>query len=235
MTLQVQSVIQKSDCVVYLVNDPAMKRWIIDNSVQSISLDPIYFSFRDRNQSYEAISREIINIVKNNRNTCFVIYGHPLFLTNASEQIIKDIEQSSLDVQVEILPGISSLDCLFCDLRIDPGPRGIQAYEATEFITKNYVINSCSHLVLWQIGVVGIKTVIADERDLKCSTERSHALSKVKERLMTWYQQDHPVVLYTASIYPSIPFERIDISISHLDTVSIPRLSTAYIPPFSGL
>ncbi|HHF7375804.1 hypothetical protein [Legionella bozemanae] len=53
-----------------------------------------------------------------------------------SSWIIRNIEKSSSDIKIEILPGISSLDCLFCDLRVDPGSCGIQAYESTEFINK---------------------------------------------------------------------------------------------------
>ncbi|WP_083503898.1 SAM-dependent methyltransferase [Legionella steelei] len=231
MTLEVQFVIQKSDCVVYLVNDPAMKQWIIDNSVKAICLDSIYFSFTDRSHAYNSISQEIVKIAKENINTCFVIYGHPFFLTTSSEQIIRNIERSSLDIQIEILPGISSLDCLLCDLRIDPGRGGIQAYESTEFINKDYKINSGSHLVLWQIGVIGISTIINDEKELVCLVERAQALNKLKEKLLIWYKIDHPVVLYTASMYPSIAFEKLDISISQLDVTVIHRLTTAYVPP----
>lgn len=231
MSLEVQAVIQKSDCVVYLVNDPAMKQWIINNSVNAISLDLIYYSFTDRSQAYNSISQEIIKIAKENKNTCFVIYGHPFFLATPSEQIIRNIEKNSSDIKIEILPGISSLDCLFCDLRVDPGSCGIQAYESTEFINKNYKINSDSHLVLWQIGVIGINTIINDKKALDCRAERIHALRKMKEKLLIWYEEDHPIILYTASMYPSISFERVDSSISQLDKMVIHRLSTAYIPP----
>jgi uncharacterized protein YabN with tetrapyrrole methylase and pyrophosphatase domain len=231
MTLEVQSVIQKSDCVVYLVNDPAMKQWIIDNSVKNISLDPIYFKFIDRKQAYDAIGNEIIKITKENKNTCFVLYGHPFFLTTSSAQIVKIIEESQLGIDIKILPGISSLDCLFCDLRIDPGLCGIQAYESTEFINKNYKVNSDSHFVLWQIGVVGIKTIIHNESELNYQPQRKQAICKIKKKLLHWYAEDHPVILYTASMYPTISFERVDITISQLDAIAINRLSTAYIPP----
>lgn len=232
MTLEVQSVIQKSDCVVYLVNDLAMKQWIIDNSIKAISLDPIYFNFTDRNHAYNSISQEIIKITKENKNTCFVIYGHPFFLATISVQLVRDIEKNMSDIQIEILPGISSLDCLLCDLRIDPGACGVQAYESTEFINKDYKINPDSHLILWQIGVIGIKTIINDEDTLHCQAERVHSLRKMKEKLLAWYKEDHPIILYTASRYPSISFDRVDLQISQLDIVAIPRLSTAYIPPY---
>lgn len=233
MTLEVQALIQKSDCVVYLVNDPAMKQWIHDNSRLSISLDAIYFNTTNRLEAYQGISEELIKIIQVHKNTCFVMYGHPFFLANSSEQIIKEIEKRSLDINIEVLPGISSLDCLFCDLRIDPGQYGIQAYEATAFIHRNYRLNTDSHLVLWQIGVAGIGTIIENNEDLNNNKSRLDALNRLREKLLAYYEPDYPIILYVASMYPSISFIRIDSTISEFNKISIPRLSTAYIPPMN--
>lgn len=231
MTLEVQSVIRNCDNVIYLVNEPAIKRWIEENSKKAISLDAIYFSFLERKKSYRAICDEVINITSKNHNTCFLMYGHPLILSNSSTQLIKDIQERSLDIEIEVLPGISSLDTLFCDLCIDPGNGGLQAFEATEFLNKNYKINPNSHLILWQIGVVGVNSIIHNDNDLIGRSERMTALSQLKQKLLYWYNEKHPIVLYVASMYPHIPFERLDVCLSKLDTVNIPRLATAYIKP----
>ncbi|MGQ3888455.1 SAM-dependent methyltransferase [Legionella sp. CNM-1927-20] len=231
ITLETQSLIRKSDCVVYLVNDPAMKRWIMENSKKGVSLDSIYFSFKERKKAYSGICQEIINIANIYSITCFVTYGHPLILSSCSQQLIKDIEEQSPNIQVEIVPGISSLDSLFCDLRIDPGLGGIQAYEATEFSNNNYKINSNSHLILWQIGVAGIKAIINNDKELKNNIERKNTIVKIKHKLLNFYKENHTIVLYVASMYPSIPFEKIDVLLTFLDEINIPRLSTAYIHP----
>jgi uncharacterized protein YabN with tetrapyrrole methylase and pyrophosphatase domain len=152
-------------------------------------------------------------------------------MSSTTNQIIKAVEKDELDIQVEILPGISSLDCLLCDLRIDPGICGIQAYESTAFINKEYKINPDSHLVLWQIGVIGIKTIITDEKELTCHPDRKDALLVIQEKLLTWYGKEHPIIFYTASRYPSISFETVTIRMSQIDSSSPHRLSTAYIPP----
>jgi uncharacterized protein YabN with tetrapyrrole methylase and pyrophosphatase domain len=235
MTLEVKSVIQKCDCVVYLVNDPAMKKWIEDNSKKSISLDEVYFQFSDRKETYDFISNEILNIADNYENTCFVTYGHPLFLSDSSMQLIKKIRDLKWDINIEVLPGISSLDNLLCDLCIDPGVGGIQAYESSEFINKNYKINKNSHLILWQIGVIGIKKIINHDNELIDCIERKKALLQLKKKLMSTYDETHIIVLYVASIYPQICFERINTTLSKLDIVDIPRLATAYIPPIIAL
>ena len=230
MTYEVQSVICQSDCVVYLVNDPAMKRWISENSKKSISLDSLYFEFNQRKDAYDALCDEIIKIAELHESTCFVTYGHPYFLSNLSQKVVTKIEKEMLSISVDILPGISSLDSLFCDLRFDP-IGGLQAYEATDFINNEYQINTNSCLILWQIGVAGIQSIIQNDEDLVGSVERKQALLLIKKKLIEAYNENHSIILYVASMYPSVPYERIDTVLGQVNSVNIPRLATAYIPP----
>lgn len=230
MTYEVQSVIQQCDCVIYLVNDPAMKRWISENSKKSISLDSVYFGFEQRRDAYEALCHETIRIARQYESACFVTYGHPLFLSNLTEKVVAKIENELLPISIDILPGISSLDALFCDLRLDP-VGGLQAYEATDFINNSYLINANSHLILWQIGVVGIHSIIKNDEDLVSNIERNRALFLMQRKLMEVYDVNHPIILYVASMYPSVPYERIDTVLGQIGSENIPRLATAYIPP----
>lgn len=230
MTYEVQSIIRQCDYVIYLVNDPAMKRWISENSKKSISLDSLYFGFEQRKNAYDASCYEIIRIALQNESTCFVTYGHPLFLSNLAGNVVAKIENELLPISIDILPGISSLDALFCDLRLDP-IGGLQAYEATDFINKKYSINANSHLILWQIGVVGIHSIIKNEEALVDNIERKRALSLIQGKLMVLYNVNHPIILYVASMYPSVPHERIDTVLGKINSINIPRLATAYIPP----
>lgn len=231
LTYEVQSAIQKSDCVLYLVNDPAMKKWITDHSQSATSLDHVYFAFEKREESYRAIFNEIVQSTIENQNTCFITYGHPMFLSSISLMLLNELKGSSHQINIEVLPGISSLDCLLCDLCIDPGDGGIQAYEAMEFITKNYQINIDSHFVLLQVGVVGNKQIITDQSQLTGDYAHKKALAEIKEKLLAYYTETHPIVLYVASMYPTIPFDRIDSTLSVLDKLDIPRLASLYIPP----
>ena len=231
MTIEVQSIIKKSDFVAYLVNDPAMKKWLKDNSRDSLSLDKIYFNYSDRIDAYQAVCKKIVDIAKKNINSCFITYGHPLILSDISTLIIRDLEKNYSEIDIDVIPGISCLDTLFCDLRVDPGLGGMQAYEATELIKKDYHLNNKSHLILWQIGIIGIKKIINDDNELFENIERKESLYILKQKLLKLYSEEHPIVLYVGSMYPSIPFERLDITLSQLDVVNVPRLSTAYISP----
>ncbi|WP_419421632.1 SAM-dependent methyltransferase (plasmid) [Legionella sp. D16C41] len=231
LTLEVKLLIESCDFVLYLVNDPAIKRWIEENSRNSKSLDSLYFVNSDRKAAYNSISYEVIKYAKKNKTTCFVTYGHPLFLSNSSQSLIKEVGRNCSDIEVDVLPGISSLDSLCCDLRIDPSMGGMQAYEATDFLKENYIINKSSHIILWQIGVVGIKKIILQESDLCGNIEKFNSLKCLKEKLLDIYDDKHPVIIYVASMYQSFPAEICEVELCNLDQVDIPRLATAYIPP----
>ena len=231
LTIEAKSLIESCDCILYLVNDPAMKRWIAENSRKSMSLDSIYFDNVDRQESYNSISYEIIETAKRYRTTCFVTYGHPLFLSNSSQNLINEIEVNKSDIELEVIPGISSLDSLCCDLKVDLSMGGMQAYEATDFLKEDHVINKSSHIILWQIGVIGITEIIYEESHLSNNINRKKAIKHLKNKLLKTYSSEHVIILYVASMYPTVPATISREKISNLDEIDIPRLATAYIPP----
>ena len=48
----------------------------------------------------------------------------------------------------QLLPGISTVDCLFADLRIDPGVIGVQMLLISQLLRKETQVASCNHLIL---------------------------------------------------------------------------------------
>ena len=67
-----------------------------------------------------------------------------------------------------MLPAVSAEDCLFADLGIDPGPRGLQAYEATYFFRTRPPVDPRATLLLLQVGMLcehgGAATPVSEER-----------------------------------------------------------------------
>lgn len=227
LTIEVKSAIETSSCVVFLLNEPAMKNWITKHAKKYISMDKTYFSSSSRADTYYKIADELLLHLKEYNDICFLIYGHPTFFSSVVGEIKKRI--SFEEVLVQIMPGISALDCLFADLNIDPGTRGLQSYDATEFILYDESFSVSAHLVLWQIAIVGELRVINNNNiNLSCQKK---ALSLLKSKLMKQYPEDHKIILYVASQYPGVDFEHSEFKLRELTTVNIPRLATLYIPP----
>lgn len=226
MTIEVKSLIATSSCILYLLNEPAIKNWITRSSKNAISLDSLYFSNSFRSEVYNQISKEIFNYLEKYDDVCFLTYGHPTFFCSILTELRKQTHIEPIDMH--ILPGISALDCLFADLAVDPSDVGMQSYEATEFLVYEQLYSPLTHLVLWQIAVIGEIGIIQNELNFNRQKKGLHLLVA---KLLEHYPAKHDIYLYVASQYPHIPFELTKIKLTELMDVQIPRLATLYVPP----
>jgi hypothetical protein len=107
-----------------------------------------------------------------------------------------------------MFPGVSSLDCLFADLGLDPAVTGCQIHHATELLVRRIEPDAAALLVLLQIGVIG-QTAHHDEPNWS-------NLPVLVEYLTEFYPPAHEVIAYQASPYPlarpvvkRVPLERL--------------------------
>jgi hypothetical protein len=130
-----------------------------------------------------------------------------------------------------MLPGISSEDCLFADLGIDPGRNGCQSFEATSFLIYRRRFDPSVPLILWQIGVVG-----DPGHRTECNLS---GLGILVEFLIQHYDPAHEVVVYHASQYVGIgptvqrlPLERVpDAHVTVSSTLLVPAKGMAVPDP----
>lgn len=229
LTYQTKIAIEKCSYLMFLVHDPATKNWLNYVKPGCKSLDAIYYAYESREESYNAVASAVINTAKKINNSLFLIYGHPTIFSSVTSKII----EKAKDVEIEIYPGISALDCLLADLKIDPGYRGIQSFDATEFILYNHIINPYSHMIIWQPAVIGHLEII--KNDIINLERRKIATSLLKARLENCYESNHPIYIYEASNYPGVNFYSKKVCLSTLLNESLPRLSSLYIPPLKDI
>lgn len=220
LTMEAKTYIQKSEKVLYLVNDPAFKNWIQENNRNSESLDKIYFSFDHRKLAYEAITQYILQVLKTGVHLCVVLYGHPTVFAQPALEAAQIAKRSGYETK--ILPAISAEACLYADLMIDPGSCGSQNYEASDFLHTKKPYHTESHLILWQVGMIG-------ETGLTKPTT-NQKIKELAEYLTQKYPKTHKVYIYEAAQYPTFP-ARIDQSaLKDLPQNEFTTLSTLYIP-----
>jgi tetrapyrrole methylase family protein/MazG family protein len=222
LTVEVEASIKKSDKVLYLVNDPAVKIWIKKANQNNESLDFLYNSSQIRKKNYLKIAEYINNTLNCTKTLCFVMYGHPTFLGEPSIYAINLAAKSGHDTYV--LPGVSSEGCLFADLKIDPSTCGCQSFEATDFIVYNREFDTSCHLVLFQIGMIGIKENYKNQNP-------KIGLEILKKYLLEKYSTDHTVILYEAAQYPLIKPTIKEIFLMDLSEYKVTPLTTLYVPP----
>lgn len=122
-----------------------------------------------------------------------------------------------------MLPGISAEDYLFADLGIDPATRGCQSFEATDFLVRRRVFDPTSHLVIWQVGVIGHVGVHA--------TKEKAGLRLLVEVLGETYGPDHEVIIYEGAPHSDYDSRIEPVLLSQLPDVRLMSITTLYVPP----
>lgn len=228
LTNESVELIESAAKVFYLVNEPIMKKFLSDISKDSFDLDEIYFSHNYRVKSYTKIVDKIICYATKNKDEdlAVVFYGHPYFCAEIGLEI-KKIALTK-NIPVKTFSAVSSLDCMYSDLDIDPAQHGMQIYETTHFINYPKIFDITSHLVLLQIGFIESQEVI------NRSYDNGSGLSKLKSILIQKhkYPLEHICVSYEASLYKDVSPVIHYISLNDIETFKFSSISMLVIPPF---
>jgi uncharacterized protein YabN with tetrapyrrole methylase and pyrophosphatase domain len=223
LSLEAKQSIENANHVLFLVNEPVMEQYIKKLNNEHENLEDLYFKASTREEAYTNITDKIVSSCLNKKGqTCVVIYGHPTVFAKPGLDAVKKLK--AISIKSHILPAISTEDCLFADLEINPGLQGCLSIDATEFLLRNYSNTPYSHLVLWQPGMIGSKTH-------EFHSMRKQLLSSLYKKLNCCYPKEHPIVLYEAAIYPGLKPLIQQTALYNLPEYDFNTLTTLYIPP----
>lgn len=217
-----RAAIEGADVVLFLLADPVSSLRVEQLNTRARSLDSHYAAGKNRRVTYDEIVEEIVSEVLAGAAVCVAFYGHPGVYAAAGHEAIRRIRDAGLPARM--LPAVSALDCLFADLGIDPGPRGLQAYEATYFFRTRPPVDPRTTLVLLQVGVLcehgGAPTAVSAER-----------FPSLVELLRPIYEPGCEAVLYEAAAYPGARPVVIRFRLDDTELPSPTVLSTLCITP----
>ncbi len=222
ITVEVSAYLKQSDKVLFLVNEPAIKEWILDTNSNSESLDFLYTKYVLRKDCYRAITNYILEILREKQHVCVVLYGHPGVFAQPGLDAVRLAKLEGF--YAKLLPGISSEDCLFADLLIDPGTNGCHSFEATDFLLYKRRFDPRGHLILWQVDIIGVLS------NPQMHNNKKGARLLVKY-LSNFYELNHEVILYEAAQYPLLEPTIQRMHLSQLPDANFSRISTLYVPP----
>lgn len=214
--------IEQADVVFLSVSDPVVELWVQEMHPDVRSLQPFYAEGKARTETYRQMIEAMMAEVRVGRQVCGAFYGHPGVFAQVPHRTIAQARAEGFDAVMEA--AVSAEDCLYADLGIDPGNVGCQHYEASQFLLYHRVFDPTAYLVLWQIGVVGDRSVS------RTSTDAPYR-ALLLELLAPFYAYSHPVIAYEAATLP-ISSPRIDrMPLSGLLTAALTPATTLIIPP----
>jgi hypothetical protein len=217
-----RSHIENADVVFTAVSDGIVELWLKEMHKDVRSLQSLYGEGVPRMHTYRAMVDALLGEVRQGKRVCGVFYGHPGVFAWAPHKAIAQARQEGYGAHME--PGISSEDCLYADVGIDPGSVGCQHYEASQFMVYRRRIDPGAWLVLWQVGLAG------DRSSTRFATGPAYRQLLV-EVLARDYPLDHQVILYQAATLP-IQAPRIErLALADLPGASTGMGDTLAIPP----
>jgi uncharacterized protein YabN with tetrapyrrole methylase and pyrophosphatase domain len=223
LTLEAIAWMKEADALLYVVADPIAEATIQRlNPDGARSLAGYYAEGLPRLNAYHRMVDHIVSCVRAGQKTVAAFYGHPGVFAYPSHESIRRARAEGYPARM--LPGISSEDCLFADLGVDPAVGGCQSYEATDFLLNARTIDTSSQLILWQVGTLGDWTYRSWTYDLR-------AFPLLVQRLCELYPPSHEVVAYEAAVLPGCEPVIKRLPLASLNQFGVNAATTLYIPP----
>jgi precorrin-6B methylase 1 len=217
-----RSHIEQADVVFAGVSDGIVELWLKQMHQDVRSLQPYYQPGKSRLKTYRQMVEAMMAEVRAGKRVCGVFYGHPGVFAWAPHKAIEQARSEGYDARME--PGISSEDCLYADLGLDPGTYGCQHFEASQFMLYRRRIDPSAWLILWQVGLAG------DQTKKRFATGSAYRQVLV-DILARDYPLEHEVIVYRAATLP-IQSPRIEqVPLSALPEVEAGMEDTLAIPP----
>jgi precorrin-6B methylase 1 len=218
--------IETADVVFAALSDHVVELWLGRLNPEVRSLQPYYRPGKSRMKTYREWVEVMMTEVRAGKRVCAVFYGHPGIFAWSPHKVIEVARAEGYEAYME--PGISAEDCLYADLGIDPARFGCQHLEASQLLFFERNLDTMSHVILWQLGVVG-------DRSLGRFKTPDAYRELLVERLCQDYSPDHEVIVYRA---PTLPIEGPHIQrVALRDFVSAEYTGqeTLVIPPVQAL
>jgi precorrin-6B methylase 1 len=223
ITLESRSYLQTADKLLYLVADPVTDHYLRKLNRTAEDLFDCYAPGKPRIDSYNEMVERILAEVRKGQRVCVAFYGHPGVFVYPSHQSIRRARNEGF--RAIMLPAPSAEDCLFADLGMDPGI-GCQTFEATSFLIRQPRFDTHSLLFIWQIGATGDLVYTPIRKDTR-------GLQVLTDCLLGFYEPNHQVIIYEASVYPTCAFRADTIPLKDLAGARVTGISTLVVPPTS--
>ncbi|MGP4114852.1 SAM-dependent methyltransferase [Streptomyces sp. 4N509B] len=189
-------------------------------------LSVTYAEDKPRRQTYHEVAQAVMDAATEGagRHVAYVTSGHPLVLVTPSQLILKAAEKRT--IPVAIVPGLSSLDTVWADLRFDPGPDGAMMFDATSLLLRRYTLDSTVPLFLWQVNTVETSLFSTHKN-------RPERFTRLQEYLLRFYPADHVAKLVHSASFPISRAEVRDVPIGEMGILA--EIATSqhilYVPP----
>jgi hypothetical protein len=197
VTREVEQAMRASREVLYLDTGVATRQFLEMLCPRLTSLyEESYAEAGARVGAYEHMAVRVVEAALDHPPVTFALHGHPLVAAHPPFLVLELAK--ALELRVEVLPGISAIDTILADLRLDPVVHGVQMYEATDLLLRRRPLQSDVPAIIWQIGPV--ETALHSDR-----VSKPERFARFVAHLRQFYPARHEVVAIYCSPHPLLP------------------------------
>jgi uncharacterized protein YabN with tetrapyrrole methylase and pyrophosphatase domain len=229
-TIQAARAISLCDQLYSIIQAPA-RLWLPPDRIGLVEVTNIlewYVEGSLRSENYERVSRAILKSVGNGRTVGYVTYGNPMAYDRVAQNLANYAKEAGFGVQV--IPGISSVDTVFCDLQLDMAP-GFQVFDASWLVACQVQPHNDVPFLLLQVGAFGTLRTHYTKR------QNGSSLAELVDYLCKFYPKSHSVYLVRSTASEGEPSNIRHVSLVDLLLATAEDLSGAslYVPGLNGL
>ena len=185
-----------------------------------------YVEGGNRVNAYQIMAARVVDAAMRRPPVTFAMHGHPIVGAYAPF-LIRDMA-GLLGLNVQVLPGVSALDCLFAELTVDPCVLGMQMVEATDLLLRRRPLQPDVPALIWQIG--NLETRLHSDR-----VSRPERFERFTRHLLQFYPADHEVTAVYCSPHPLVPTVKLRFALGAMadHAHKLHAGFTLYVPPSS--
>ncbi|TMP29011.1 hypothetical protein CWB99_09580 [Pseudoalteromonas rubra] len=225
-TMDSEALIRMADKVFYCVSSPPTQLWLREVRPDAYDLYVLYDDTKPRYHTYMQMTEAMLHYVRKGQKVVCIFYGHPGIFVLSTHRAIAIAKREGHYAVMK--PGISALDCLCADLGVDPSYPGMQTFEASEVLLRKRYLDIQTHLVLWQVGLIG-------EMGYRRKGFINDKFPILIEYLQSYYGEDYEITHYIAARHatfePTIAVYKLSDMLDPRVRKTFTGISTFYIPP----
>jgi len=230
LTVETDRVLRRARRVLYLDTGLATRELLEARCDDVVPLyGEAYVEGGSRVDAYHLVAARVLDAAlslgaSSDAPVVFAIQGHPTVFCYPP-LLIRDLGRM-LGIGVEILPGISTFDCLCAELGVDPAVNGLQMFEATDLLLRQRPLQPDVPTLIWQVGTV----------ETRLHSRRPSAparLERLRDWLLRFYPARHEVLALFSSPHPLVPSIRFAFVLDEICdyAAALHPAITLYVPP----
>jgi uncharacterized protein YabN with tetrapyrrole methylase and pyrophosphatase domain len=225
MTREAEATCRRSNEILAVATHPSILKYLNTLCPKVTDLyAPSYREDEHRGKAYDTMTANVLAAALDRPPVAFATYGHPMMYVFPSRQLLWLAPY--FDLKVRVIPGISSLDTMMCDLGVDPGAEGMQMYEATDLLIRQRPLQPDVPCLIWQVGTV--ESVL-----FSTSASRPERFGRIKEYLLRYYPPEHELTAVHSSMHPLLEAATTTFRLGEMEDhhLALHQGLTVYIPP----